>query len=129
MNRTSLSNPVTQHPGHDAEEHRSRSQNGTTNAPFSPPLMIPQLFNPPYYWPYSQMIYFLPFPAMAGYYFQQPMMGIPLHAQPTPFGVPPIAQNINTGQITNNFVTIVEIGTNNSSNVKIKNGNRALVHC
>jgi len=119
-------------------------------APAFNPLIIPQL---PYLHPIIVVNQFTPFPMgpqlhfpyfiypfPAWYYFQQTMMNIPVN-QPmptppfiTPHGEGPIAQSTNTGSGTSitNIVTINEIGneigSDNSTNVKIRK-NGTLLSC
>jgi len=112
-------------------------------APAFNPLMIPQLqpifvvnqFIPFLIGPQAFFPYF-PYPFPPWYYFQQPMMNIPVNVQPMPTsptivpnGESPIAQNTNMGSGTSitNIMTINEIGNekgnDNSTNVEIrKNG-------
>jgi len=133
--RRSTRQPVREHKSTYSHHHQSIH-----------PIMIPQ-FN---YWPYLHPIIvfapfpidpqfhfpYLPYPFPAWYYFQQSMMNIPVNVQPMPTspsvapnGESPIAQSINTGSGTSvtNIVMVNdignEIGTDNSTNVKIrKNG-------
>jgi hypothetical protein len=145
--------------GQDGNTHAtSRAPSMVTTAhvnPYIHPLMIPQLN--PLYWSYSlnlqpmvipfaqfplgpQVPFFMPvcpFPPAAWYYFQQSMMGIPVHIQPVPPSVTPstapqtpVAQSTSTCPGTSiNIVTFNEMGTDNSTNVQTRKDGRLSCCC